>query len=78
MKDPELCDVEEMSLGTSIGSHRGAKGWCDEGNYIVDKKGMYMLYSQVEVYKMGANGMVMHDKEDGKDRMINMEMGKNG
>jgi hypothetical protein len=37
-----------------------------------------MLYSQVEVDKMGAIGVVMNDKEDGKDQMIDMEMGKNG
>jgi hypothetical protein len=62
----------------SLGNHKGGNGWYDDGNCIIDEKGPYMVYSQVEVDKMGANGLVMNDKKDGKDWMINMEMGKNG
>jgi hypothetical protein len=36
-----------------------------------------MDYSQVEVDEMEEIGMVMNDKEDGKDGMIDVEMVKN-
>jgi hypothetical protein len=63
MKDPAICDMDDkprtvepdklgnvhlLSLGKSIGNDKGAKGWCDRGNYIVGEKGVYMDYSQME------------------------------
>jgi hypothetical protein len=54
---------------------RQQQSHCDEG---MDKKRAYMDYSEVEVGKIGANGVVMNDEEDGKDQMIDVEMDKNG
>jgi hypothetical protein len=54
---------------------KGARGWCNDGNCIIDEK---IAYMHCEVDELGANGMVMNDKEDGKDQTIDMEVGKNG
>jgi hypothetical protein len=86
MKDPELCDMDDdpgivepdklrygrlLSLGKSNNNHKGGNGWFDEGNCIVEEKGAYMDYSQVEVDKMGEIGV---DKEDAKNGTIDVEV----
>jgi hypothetical protein len=68
--------VQLLLLGNN--NHKGVNSCRDEGNCIIDKKSTYMFYSQVEVDKMGANGVVMDDEKDGKDQMIDVEMNKNG
>jgi hypothetical protein len=82
--DPGIGEPDELrngdlpSLDKSNNNHKGGNGWYDEGNCIVEEKGANMDYSQVEVDEMGEIGVVMNDKEDGKNGTIDVEMVKNG
>jgi hypothetical protein len=82
--DPGIVEPDKLrnghllSLSKSKSNHKGGNGWYDEGNCIVEEKGEYMDYSQVEVDEMGEIGVVMNDKEDGMNGMIDVEMVKNG
>jgi hypothetical protein len=73
----ELRNGRLLFLTKSNNNHKGGNGWY-EGNCIIEEKGAYMDYSQVKVDEMGEIGVVMNDKEDGKNGTIDVEMVKNG
>jgi hypothetical protein len=82
--DPGIVEPDELRngrlpfLNKNNNNHKFVNDCRGEEEVWMGKKHLYMDYSQVEVDEMGEIGMVMNDKEDGKNGTIDVEMVKNG